>query len=337
MRTRRRDQLLLVVSTLVAGATVLASAVSAQAPSGSPSIPAPVGSPSANGWIVYQGIVDGTVDLVLVHPDGTGSQRIPGGPGNRWHPDWSPDGMRIAYDTNRAADDVAEIGVVGVDGSDDRLLLTCVDTCYGKGGPAWSPDGRTIAFDSGEGPTTDHAGDLCYIGLFDVASGATTRVLPHPGCDLGDSYVRWSPDGRQLVFQRSGPAGLALFSAATDGSDEHQLTDWGVGARPDWSPDGTSIVFMGEDDCDCGPQTVQLFTVDADGSNRRQLTKAIDGAGDLHPRWLPDGSAIIFSRCQPTGCEVRLVAPDGTGDRPLPIEGDGIAHPVWQPVAGTTP
>ena len=266
--------------------------------------------------------------------DGTGRHRIPGGPANRWHPDWSPDGSHIAYDTNRIADDVAEIGVVDPDGADEHLLPPCRETCYGKGGPAWSPDGRTIGFDSAEGATPDHTGDLCYVGLFDLATATTTRVMPHAGCDIADSYVRWSPNGGSFVFQRSGPEGLAVFRAAIDGTDERQLTTWGLGARPDWSPDGGSIVFMGADDCDCGQQTVQLYMVQADGTNVRQLTQPPDGAADVHPRWLLDESAVLFSRCQPKGCEVRLVAPDGTDDRPLPVRENGLGHPVWQPLAG---
>lgn len=313
-------------------AAVMPATVGAQDPSG-PTSAASAGAATADAWIVYQGSFGGPTDLVLVHPDGSGSQPIPGGPGNRWHPDWSPDGLRIAYDTNRPADNVAELGVVAADGSDDHLLQRCVDACYGNGGPAWSPDGLTIAYDAAEGPTADHTGDLCYLGLLDLATTTATQILPHEGCELADSYVRWSPDGGHLVFQRAGPQGMALFRAAIDGTDERQLTDWGVGARPDWSPDGASIVFMGTDDCDCGRQTVQLFLVGADGTNVRQLTKTADGVADVHPRWLPDGSAVLFSRCASIGCQAHLVAPDGTDDRPLPIRVPTLAHPVWQPVA----
>ena len=126
---------------------------------------------------------------------------------------------------------------------------------------------------------------------------------------------------------------MALFVAATDGTGERQLTEWSVGARADWSPDGASIVFMGEDDCDCGSQTVSLFIIGADGQGQRQLTHAGDGVADVHPRWLPDGSAVLFSRCLGMQCEARLVAPDGTNDRALPLSDRGLVHPVWQPVA----
>jgi Tol biopolymer transport system component len=286
--------------------------------------------------IVHQGVVGDSVDLVLVHPDGTGSRSIPGGPGNRWHPDWSPDGLRIAYDTNRAADDVAEIGVVGTDGSDEHLLQRCDGTCYGNGGPAWSPDGSTIAYDAAEGPTSEHAGDLCYIGLFDLATSTAARILAHPDCDPADSYVRWSPDGGHLMFQRTSGQRMALFSASADGTDERQLTDWGTGARPDWSPDGDSIVLMDQDDCDCDRQTVGLSVIEVDGTGLRRLTPTTPGIADVHPRWLPDRSAIIFSRCDGFDCEVHLVAPDGSDDRALPLRATGLVHPVWQPwPAGT--
>ena len=95
---------------LLLASIVMAAGVGAQSP-GASSAGGPSSAPGAFDtapWIVYQGNVGATVDLVLVHPDGTGAHPIPGGPGNRWHPDWSPDGLRLAYDTNRPADDVAE-------------------------------------------------------------------------------------------------------------------------------------------------------------------------------------------------------------------------------------
>lgn len=109
---------------------------------------------SDDRWILYQGSVGGTADLGLVRPDGSDSHRIPGGPGNRWHPAWSPDGTQIAYDWNLPTG-VAEIAVLNLDGSDERSLLSCVDPCLGNGGPAWSPDGGMIGFDGAEGPTDE--------------------------------------------------------------------------------------------------------------------------------------------------------------------------------------
>ena len=77
----------------------------------------------------------------------------------------------------------------------------------------------------------------------------------------------------------------------------------------------------------------------ADGTNQRQLTNAADGVADLHPRWLPDGSGVIFSQCDGgQHCAIHIVAADGSNDHALlPADDRGIAHPVWQPPTASTP
>jgi Tol biopolymer transport system component len=286
-------------------------------------------------WIAYQALFDGAVDLGLVHADGSADHRLPGGPGNRWHPDWSPDGTQMAYDWN-LPDDVSEIAVVNVDGSDDHVLLHCVDSCLGNGGPAWSPDGMSIAFDGAEGPTEEHAGDLCYLAILTLDSGAVNRFIEQPDCAFGDSYLRFSPDGQRVVFQREGPEGMALFTATLDGQEQQQLTDWGFGARPDWSPDGKWIVFMStsEDGRD-SELVVTLHRIRPDGTGLEALTGATgEPVRDVYPRYLPDGSGVLFNRCSSMGadCETRLIDVDGAHDRLL-LEAMGRfeVHVVWQP------
>jgi Tol biopolymer transport system component len=285
-------------------------------------------------WIVYQAEFPGGVNLGLIHPDGTGDHPISGGPANRLHPDWSPDGARIVYDWNQP-NDVAQIAVLSLDGSEEeRTLLSCVAPCLGNGGPAWSPDGTTIGFDGAESTTPDHDGDLCYLALLDVESGDVTRFLEHPGCDLQDSYLHFSPDGQRVVFQRGGPQGMAIYTATTDGDDERQMTDWGSWARPDWSPDGEWIVFQDREPESHRGEVISLYRVRTDGTGMEQLTDPEQGSFDVYPRYLPDGSAILFSRCPGEGepCETRLIDPNGGNDRVLiaAFRYDTV-HVLWQP------
>jgi Tol biopolymer transport system component len=284
---------------------------------------------------VYQAPFE-AVDLGLVRSDGTGAHRIPGGPGNRWHPAWSPDGRWIAYDWILPTN-VAQIAMLRVDGSEERTLLTCDGPCYGNGGPAFSPDGMAIGFDGAEGPTPEHDGDLCYLALLDLGTGTVTRFVEHPGCEVGDSYLRFAPGGDGVVFQRAGPAGMSLFTIRTDGTDERPLTDPGFGARPDWSPDGELIVLMDRDTCDCPEEPkIRLYVVRPDGTDLRPVTDPEAGSRDIYPRWLPDGTGILYSHCTAGGtCETRVVASDGTGEHTLPVPpGTDLVHVDQQPIAG---
>src|SRR5262249_28184760 len=59
------------------------------------------------------------------------------------YPQWSPDGNRILYETNRDGD--YEVYTIGVDGSNNTRLT---DTPDFDGDASWSPDGRHIVFQS---------------------------------------------------------------------------------------------------------------------------------------------------------------------------------------------
>jgi Tol biopolymer transport system component len=297
----------------------------------------PVDDATGTGpWILYQAVFD-DVDLGLVRPDGSQAHRIPGGPGNRWHPDWSPDGTRIAYDHD-GPDGPAGIGVVSVGGDDDRIVAPCEQSCLAKQDPAWSPDGRSIALLALEAPTDEHPEGIGFLALLDVASGEERRILD--STELVDDIVtartpRFSPDGRRIVMGVGNEDGdWALATLTVEGENLLRITDWGQGARPDWSPDGEWIVHQGtENEPPNLRPGVGLYRVRPDGSDREQLTEPEGGARDLYPRYLPDGSAIAFSRCTDLWtCETRLIDPDGANDRLLFGElGRQTVHVIWQP------
>ena len=72
-------------------------------------------------------------------------------------------------------------------------------------------------------------------------------------------------------------AAAAQQSAATDAS---------------FSPDGSTILFAANHDGD-----LEIFVVNADGSDRRQLTD--NGGQDFFPSWAPDGNTVVFSSDRP--------------------------------------
>jgi TolB protein len=86
--------------------------------------------------------------LHVVRADGSGERQLVVGE----HPDWSPDGSRLAYQ------DQSQIWVVNADGTGAVKLTTEPTTTYPdepyfllfNHNPAWSPDGSMIVFDHGE-------------------------------------------------------------------------------------------------------------------------------------------------------------------------------------------
>lgn len=274
-------------------------------------------------WIAFQALYSAT-DLGLMRPDGSESHRIPGGPGNRWHPDWSPDGTSLAYDYDLPSG-VDEIWMLRVDGSEERAVTQCVDACIGHQGAAWSPDGTSIGFDAAEDASDEYPDGLCYVGLVDVASSAVSRILEFPGCQSDEFegltetiFMRFSPDGGRIVLQGMGPDNqTAIFTATVDGQELQQITDWGFGARPDWSPDGDWIVFQSVQPETNPGTSISIHRIRPDGTDIEQLTSPVGTVIDVYPRYAPDATAILFSRCpvsQASNCEARSMSPDGAED-----------------------
>jgi WD40-like Beta Propeller Repeat len=101
---------------------------------------------------------------------------------------WSPDGSRIAFESDRDGD--MDIYVMDADDGEPVVQLTGADpaeTAHDEG-PAWSPDGRRLVFTSG--PDNLH-GDIHVMD----AAGTNVRRLTYT--DARDE----SPDWQSIPFQ----------------------------------------------------------------------------------------------------------------------------------------
>ena len=100
-----------------------------------------------------------------------------------------------------------------------------------------------------------------------------------------------SPDGRWVAYQVSTPDVAAnrsrtdLYVVAAAGGEPRKLTDGpSSSTTPRWSPDGRRLAFT---------TGGQVWTMNPDGSDRRQVKTISTGAGD--PVWSPDGKLIAFA------------------------------------------
>ena len=290
-------------------------------------------------WIVYQWDAGGDA-LFLVRPDGTGQhQVVPTMAGPERHPDWSPDGSKIAFIHN-TPEDRSELWVVDADGTNAKRIATCDLPCNEWNYPEWSADGRSIyvdtSADAANGPPSTFG-----IDRFDVASGARTTVLERKDGMTAEQH-RISPDGTLMAYTRGDihdlDLGVAIYVATVKDGVDHRLTDPMLyGAHPDWTPDGR-IVFNTRDlgAFQATSESADLYVMDADGGHLTQLTHRPSHDRLTQPRVTPDGSHVIYTHVAGEGFGTRtlwVIGTDGSGDRSLsepPIIG---THPQWRPVA----
>ena len=113
-----------------------------------------------------------------------------------------------------------------------------------------------------------------------------------------------------------------------DGSDRHRLT-YVPGTRsitPSWSPDRKTIAFASTRN-----GSLEIYIMNADGSNVRQLTKAVDDHREnADPDWSPDGRRIVFESEREGRTDVYIVNSDGSRLTRLTPEGaPGRRIPIW--------
>jgi dipeptidyl aminopeptidase/acylaminoacyl peptidase len=128
--------------------------------------------------------------------------------------------------------------------------------------------------------------------------------------------VALSPDGSRVAWVQSAAATTSKQTCISKTAPESSATKIEVGngrnrvdADPVWSPDSKALAFFsnaGEDD------QKQLWTVNADGSDAKKLTKLSGYAA--RPRWSRDGKQIAFLYIEGAGGGGPLMAaPPTTG------------------------
>jgi len=117
------------------------------------------------------------------------------------------------------------------------------------------------------------------------------REMYLPQLTTGPGSLAWSPDGRTLVYSMQG----SLWRQDIDSGLARQLTAGpGYDYQPDWSPDGTRIVFVRYLN-----DAVELQVLDLASGEITALTSG--GDVNLEPRWSPDGSRLAFVSTRDTG------------------------------------
>ena len=222
----------------------------------------PTWSPDGRS-IAYTSYRSGVPDI-LISNIYAGTMETPlKGSGQNWLPVFSPDGSKIAFTSNR--DGNPELYVMNRDGSDVRRLTNHpeIDTS-----PTFSPSGTQIAFASGRSGTPQ----VYVIGV----DGAGMRRISQ------ESYAdrpTWSPAPyNEIAFTaRTGPGfDIKILNIGT--GETRQITfGEGTNESPAWAPNGRHLAFSST-----RAGRLQIFTVDRDGRNLRQITRE---GNNQTPHW----------------------------------------------------
>ncbi len=244
-------------------------------------------------------------------------------------PEWSPDGQWIAYSGKLG--DKSGLVVSHPDGSAAKFLSALEGTnnplpTTGKRF-AWSPDSKRLAFvhavpgpetaeatgdpivitrylykpDYDEGLTHFNDNRRLHIFVADIASGQIKQLTE------GTHYehsIDWSPDGREIAFVSNREPNedqffnYDLFALNVSSGAMRRITATeNAEYQPRWSPDGKTIVYLGTrrglTDLETTMEDTHVWLIDADGSNRRELTGSVDNR-QFDAGWSPDGKWVYF-------------------------------------------
>jgi Tol biopolymer transport system component len=271
------------------------------------------------GWIVFQVRSDTGSETVLhlIRTDGTDDHQIatdvpPAQKGlaeDHVIPEWSPDGTRLVFTRYRSGPDRRDLFEYDVATGTSRELVHCDDPCVDATEAAFSPDSSELVYFFAEGaPDAEGIPADCGLRILTMATGKA-RDLTSSACGLVEErFPDWSPDGARIAFLRThqdvrgGPwvkTEIVIRDVAS--GTETVVGEPGLDADElDWSPDGGGIAIV---------TARHLDVFDVATSERRTIVDldtaetGYDTSTDVvrHPRFTPDGSAILFAISQTDG------------------------------------
>jgi Tol biopolymer transport system component len=183
----------------------------------------------------------------------------------------------------------------------------------------WSSDGTELLFVRSDGECCFPRGDLYILH----ADGSETRLNTEP---IGGATI--SPDGTRVVFDAQYDES-GLFVVDADGGRPVRLPHPDDAYAPTFSPDGTQIAYLTDDD-----DGVHVWVANVDGTDAHEILaeeatvlRGLSGG----PAWSPAGDRLAIGVGDYKGSDglaIYTFAPDGSDF--TKVITDGIS-PYWSP------
>ena len=268
---------------------------------------------------------------------------------------FSADGKRLIFQSTREGHECDLIYTMNIDGSDVRMASS------GDGRTTCSyffPNGKRILYSSTHlgskqcPPKPDFSKGYVWAvyDTFDIFTanpdGSDLKQLTNtPGYDAETTISR----SGKLVFTSKRDGDLDIYTMDANGKNVKRLTnELGYDGGPFWSYDGKQIVYRAyhpqteKEKADyvallkqnlIRPTTLEIMLMDADGSNKRQVTHL--NKASFAPYFFPDGKHIIFSSnvADPKGrdFDLYMIKVDGTGMERITYNDTFDGFPMFSP------
>jgi Tol biopolymer transport system component len=300
----------------------------------------------------------GDYEVFKMNVDGTGLRQLTFNEVDDWNPALSPDGSKIAYESNGIQNSNPEgdyeiYSMNATDGKGKKNLSNNEDLVDDYE-PAFSPGGKRIAYTSSgiqdSNPTDDE--DVYVMNALD---GSGKKNLSNNGLEVGTNYPiddfspDFSPDGTKIAYtslgkQSSNPEGddEVYRMSALDGSGKKNLSNNGVDVDDylaDFSPDGRRIAYESDGVQNSNPEgDEEVYVMSAfDGLGKKNLSNNGLEVGtnypidDEFPHFSPGGKRIAYEsngiqNSNPQGDNeiYAMNSLDGTNKKNLTNNGAGV-------------
>jgi len=245
--------------------------------------------PAYNGKIAFVAATEAGYEIYLLDCTNNNILRLTDNECIDYSPVFSPDGSKIAFESDRDYSAGEEIYIMDADGK-NQVRLTYTNPLSRDRSPVFTHDGSKIVFVSNR-----DGEDNQEIYRMDITGSNQINLTNSSGNDVNPVF---SPDNTEIAYvsNHDDVNVYGIYKMNTDGSGKIRLAS--VGQSPDFSPDGKHIVFNAM--IQNPDWNDEIFIMNTDGSNKLRISD-YPGSTDRHdrnPKFSPDGSTIIFESFQ---------------------------------------